>query len=183
VAAAVAAVVALYFAAISALAAKRSAHEASALATVERARWSHEKERRHEDLAPPHPILIGTDIRLTNGQRFLTGYIQLPRVYDMVLDIHVPPDKGSAPIPMAPWEQSPNWLGFVIAELAPEGPPPFIETVNIRFWPPTTSFRGMWRCPCGRPEKVDPAGVGHWELAVPVAPPREHDSQGEAPTD
>ncbi|MFI9848484.1 hypothetical protein ACIHFD_66575 [Nonomuraea sp. NPDC051941] len=178
IAAAVVATVALYFAAVSARAAKKAAIHAEAVASVEQERRDEERERRHEELEPPRPSKIETEVFGTTLYGRLPA---LPRDYLIRIGLC---DEGQ---PGGKFRFQPQWhVSAHVPYCFPIDVWPLKPSVQfvvaVKFWCPDLdddhTGPSPWTCKCGGPglgsyyvldadEQL--SGDGHWEWwAVPI---------------
>ncbi|MFG6197781.1 hypothetical protein [Nonomuraea sp. JJY05] len=189
IAADVVAVVALYFAVTSARAAKESAKQAKAVARVEEERRAEERERWHEELKPPYPGKIETEVHGAS----LYGYLPaLPRDYLIRVGLCDERRSGST-FRFQPQVRVTADLRhrFPIDAWPSKVPSRFVAAV--KFWCPDLDDDDTgplsWTCPCGRSGLSSSyvldaddqlSGNGHWEWwAVPIELP----SNEKAPAD
>lgn len=174
------AVIAAYFARVSARAgnvsaeaSRRSAEEAAAIVAIERERRSEEREVRHADLAPPNPGEIITELRPNprTGQSSLFGTITLPRGY-RVRAARKYADGGSSDIGIAMLPPPNRVVDFHIEHWPPGATDVQTQELVFKFWPPLDiDDTDTWSCPCGRPTAEAMDGPGHWEWRVGVSDP------------
>ncbi|WP_336214358.1 hypothetical protein [Nonomuraea sp. LPB2021202275-12-8] len=154
----------------SAIAAKKSAAAAEASA-AEAATISHiERERRHDDLAPQHPIEIVAKREKRSGVRpDLYGSITIGRNYRVQGVAWDGKSFTSLNLPLLLLANQPQ--RFFI-EPAPVGSNGLVtQEVHLRFWPPVAELDGVdgWTCPCDRPTASGVQEPPHWELRIPVS--------------
>lgn len=148
----------------SAKSAEKSAEEAATISQIER-------DRRHDDLAPPHPGEIKAeeepDARLGRGHYTAFGSITVPRDYRVKAEAW----NGTALTPIdLPLLLRANQPQRFFIDRTSNGKSNVTE-IRFQFWPPVPNLddTDAWACPCARPTGDGATGRGHWELRVPVA--------------
>ncbi|MEU8278396.1 hypothetical protein ACFYOK_35580 [Microbispora bryophytorum] len=150
----------------SAKAAQRSAEEAATISRIER-------DRRHDDLAPPHPGEIQaeeeSDTRLGAGHYNVFGSITVPRDYRVRAQAWNGTSLTPIALPLLLRANQPYRFHLDrLREGVTSGNP---TEIRFRFWPPVPDLddTDAWTCPCSRPAGTDVDARGHWELRVPIA--------------
>ncbi|MEV7971271.1 hypothetical protein AB0O34_35550 [Sphaerisporangium sp. NPDC088356] len=145
-------------------AARKSAEEAATISRIER-------ERRHDDLSPPHPGEITAEwdgARNANGTTNMVGSIAMPRDYR----VQAWAWNGTALTPVSlPLLLRGNQPQQFHIEQKPRGARAIqTQEMRFRFWPPIACVDDTtaWTCPCDGPTGEDTNGPGHWELRVQV---------------
>ena len=146
-------------------AALRSAQEAATISRIE-------KERHHEDLAPPSPVEITAELEESPrgaGQASLFGEIIVPRDYRVRATARVGNSFRQLFLPLL--LQANRTHRFEIERWAPGQTEPQTDEIWFEFWPPVQGYDGPgpWQCSCDRPATDEPGSSGHWEWKIPVS--------------